>query len=200
MWVVACHPKRKRAYFCHIISAERAKTPNPRPYKHIHPASHLTVTLLGGLTASARVAACGGRSSATATAGSASSTAHGTCSTTTRALTANGLPDHAVGTFQQDYAYVVGSGDLEECNGRTDVTPEFPVGIYHYNATDSFPFFQRCVKGTLNIVDGGAFMVLSLPVSACSGIDDDGDALLSPTELRLIMGLFVHASAERQAS
>ncbi len=40
-------------------------------------------------------------------------------------------------------------------------------------------------KGTLNIVDDGAFMVLSLPISAFSGIDDDGDARLSPTELRL---------------
>lgn len=55
-------------------------------------------------------------------------------------------------------------------------------------------------KGTLNIVDGGAFMVLSLPVSAFSGIDDDGDALLSPTELRLTMGLFRRASAERQVA
>jgi hypothetical protein len=40
-----------------------------------------------------------------------------------------------------------GSGDLDECNGRMGVTPEFPDGIYHYYATDSYPFFQRCVKG-----------------------------------------------------
>jgi hypothetical protein len=53
-----------------------------------------------------------------------------------------------MGTFTQDYEYVRGSGDLDECNGRADVTPEFPRGIYHYYATDTFPFVQRCVKGT----------------------------------------------------
>ena len=37
-------------------------------------------------------------------------------------------------------------------------------------------------RGTLNIVGDGAFMVLSLPVSAISGIDDDGDGKLSPAE------------------
>jgi hypothetical protein len=52
-----------------------------------------------------------------------------------------------MGTFTQDYEYVAGSGDLDECNGRTGVTPEFPQGIYHYFITDSFPFIQRCVKG-----------------------------------------------------
>ena len=31
----------------------------------------------------------------------------------------------------------------------TGVTPEFPKGIYHYYATDTFPHLQRCVKGKL---------------------------------------------------
>ena len=39
-------------------------------------------------------------------------------------------------------------------------------------------------RGTLNIVGDGAYMVLSLPVSALSGIDDDQDGLLSVAELR----------------
>ena len=52
-----------------------------------------------------------------------------------------------MGTFQQDYTYVAGSGDLDECNGRTGVTPEFPNGIYHYYITDTYPFIQRCIKG-----------------------------------------------------
>lgn len=56
---------------------------------------------------------------------------------------------YAMGTFTQDYEYVAGAGDLDECNGRTGVTPEFPKGIYHYYATDSFPHLQRCVKGKL---------------------------------------------------
>jgi hypothetical protein len=57
---------------------------------------------------------------------------------------------YALGTFSQDWEYVDGSGDLDECNGRLGVTPEFPNGIYHYFATDSYPYFQRCVKGELN--------------------------------------------------
>jgi hypothetical protein len=54
-----------------------------------------------------------------------------------------------MGTFTQDYQFVAGSGDLDECNGRTGVTPEFPEGIYHYYITDTYPYIQRCVKGRL---------------------------------------------------
>ncbi len=54
-----------------------------------------------------------------------------------------------LGTFLQDYEYVTGLGDLDECNGRSGVTPEFPKGTYHYYATDTFPYLQRCVKGQL---------------------------------------------------
>ncbi len=54
-----------------------------------------------------------------------------------------------MGTFTQDYVYRAGAGDLDECNGRFGVTPEFPNGIYHYYATDDYPFVQRCVKGYL---------------------------------------------------
>ncbi len=57
--------------------------------------------------------------------------------------------DFPLGTFQQDWEFVAGSGDLDECNGRYGVTPEFPDGIYHYYATDTYPYFQRCVKGDL---------------------------------------------------
>lgn len=56
---------------------------------------------------------------------------------------------YPMGTFRQDYEYVAGHGDLDECNGRTGVTPEFPKGIYHYYATDTYPYLQRCVKGQL---------------------------------------------------
>lgn len=57
---------------------------------------------------------------------------------------------YALGTFSQDWTYVAGSGDLDECNGRVGVTPEFPNGIYHYYATDTYPYFQRCVKGAVS--------------------------------------------------
>lgn len=60
---------------------------------------------------------------------------------------------YPMGAFTQDWSYSAGSGDLDECNGRFGVTPEFPDGIYHYYLTDSFPFGQRCVKGT--VIGGG---------------------------------------------
>lgn len=61
---------------------------------------------------------------------------------------------YPLGTFGEDWEYVAGSGDLDECNGRISVTPEFPEGIYHYYATDSYPFFQRCVKGEVEAAEG----------------------------------------------
>jgi hypothetical protein len=53
-----------------------------------------------------------------------------------------------LGAFTQDFEYVVDYGDLDQCNGRIGVTPEFPDGIYHYMVTDDFPFFSRCLKGS----------------------------------------------------
>ena len=52
------------------------------------------------------------------------------------------------GAFLNDFEYVEGLGDLDECNGRFGVTPEHPEGIYLYYITEMFPFIPRCVKGT----------------------------------------------------
>ena len=38
-------------------------------------------------------------------------------------------------------------------------------------------------RGSINLVEGGAFVVLSVPVSALPSVDDDGDHLLSELEL-----------------
>tara|TARA_R110000787_G_scaffold221595_1_gene330308 strand:+ start:6464 stop:7267 length:804 start_codon:yes stop_codon:yes gene_type:complete len=54
-----------------------------------------------------------------------------------------------LGAFGSDWNYVADSGDLDDCNGRTGVTPEFPNGIYYYMATDSYPYMSRCLKGTI---------------------------------------------------
>jgi hypothetical protein len=54
---------------------------------------------------------------------------------------------YAMGTFRQDYEYVDGLGDLDECNGRTGVTPEFPEGIYYLVVTETYPYVGRCLKG-----------------------------------------------------
>ncbi|HEY2343247.1 MAG TPA: YHYH protein [Chthoniobacteraceae bacterium] len=52
------------------------------------------------------------------------------------------------GLYLQDYEYVAGSGDLDECNGRTGPTPEFPEGTYHYVLTENWPFIPRAYHGT----------------------------------------------------
>lgn len=55
-----------------------------------------------------------------------------------------------LGTFVSDWNYSAGHGDLDDCNGRTGVTPEFPNGTYYYMATDTYPFFSRCLKGNVS--------------------------------------------------
>jgi hypothetical protein len=52
------------------------------------------------------------------------------------------------GTFVQDYEYVAGLGDLDEANGRTGVTPEYPEGTYYYVLTEEYPFIPRNYRGT----------------------------------------------------
>jgi hypothetical protein len=56
-----------------------------------------------------------------------------------------GKPD---GAYTRDWEYAAGTGDLDEFNGRTGVTPEFPKGTYYYVLTDAFPFIPRQHKGT----------------------------------------------------
>lgn len=45
------------------------------------------------------------------------------------------------GSYKEDYEYVKGSGDLDECNGG------ILRGKYVYFATGNFPFFPRCHWG-----------------------------------------------------
>src|ERR1051325_1388557 len=52
------------------------------------------------------------------------------------------------GKFTADYEFVKGSGDLDECNGRFGVTPEFPKGTYYYCVTEEFPQLGRLWCGT----------------------------------------------------
>lgn len=55
------------------------------------------------------------------------------------------------GTFVEDFEYVAGLGDLDECNGRFGPTPEFPDGTYHYILTDEFPQVPRAFRGKPDI-------------------------------------------------
>ncbi len=52
------------------------------------------------------------------------------------------------GAFVEDWQYVAGSGDLDECNGAVTRSAEFPKGSYAYFITESYPFVARCWKGT----------------------------------------------------
>lgn len=52
------------------------------------------------------------------------------------------------GVYSADYEYVDGLGDLDECNGREGVTPEFPGGTYYYVITKEYPGISRCFVGS----------------------------------------------------
>ncbi len=52
------------------------------------------------------------------------------------------------GSFEQDYEYRVGLGDLDASNGREGITPEYPKGTYYYVITGGWPFVPRQVRGT----------------------------------------------------
>ena len=51
------------------------------------------------------------------------------------------------GVFVEDFEFVAGAGDLDECGGRFGVTPECPDGVYHYVLTEDFPFIPRLLRG-----------------------------------------------------
>ncbi|MCT4557884.1 MAG: YHYH protein [Pelagimonas sp.] len=46
------------------------------------------------------------------------------------------------GTYNEDFEYRAGSGNLDQCNGA------MVNGRYVYFATDAYPFFPRCLYGT----------------------------------------------------
>ena len=52
-----------------------------------------------------------------------------------------------IGAYVQDWEYATGTGDLDECNGRTGGTPKFPGGTYHYVLTEDWPFIPRQYRG-----------------------------------------------------
>jgi hypothetical protein len=61
---------------------------------------------------------------------------------------ADGPPGNYDGSFVKDFEYVAGLGDLDGCNGRFGVTPEFPNGTYQYFVTTNFPFIPRMFRGS----------------------------------------------------
>ncbi len=60
----------------------------------------------------------------------------------------NGPGGRYDGTYTRDFEYVRDLGDLDQCNGRTGVTPEYPDGTYYYVITAQFPSIPRCWIGS----------------------------------------------------
>ena len=73
------------------------------------------------------------------------------------------------GKYTQDHEYNAGlGGDLDECNGITGVTREFPSGTYYYVVTSAYPMLPRCFMGT---------------ASSSYGYNGNGESLVLPVEL-----------------
>lgn len=62
----------------------------------------------------------------------------------------NGPGNSYDGSYVEDYEYIEGLGDLDECNGMTGITDEYPNGTYYYVQTETFPVFSRCFSGTID--------------------------------------------------
>ena len=52
------------------------------------------------------------------------------------------------GAFIADYEFSEGSGDLDQCNGTSVNTPDFPNGTYAYFLTTTWPVVPRCFMGS----------------------------------------------------
>ena len=69
------------------------------------------------------------------------------------------------GTYIQDFEFnstLAASSDtqLDECNGRTGVTPEYPDGTYYYVITSEFPKIPNCFKGSPSTTDGSEGFII----------------------------------------
>ena len=52
------------------------------------------------------------------------------------------------GAFNEDFEFVEGLGDLDECNGAMTVSFDYPDGTYAYFLTQEYPVVPRCFRGT----------------------------------------------------
>lgn len=82
------------------------------------------------------------------------------------------------GKYTNDYEYICGKGDLDECNGiQSNVTVSTAQGDqtfeYYYVITTSFPQIPRCLVGNASLdFENGSNDPLT-------GVDGDGDGFLS---------------------
>ena len=83
----------------------------------------------------------------------------------TRTGDGESAPDGAYsGLYYEDYEYT--ATDLDSCNGRYGITPEYPNGTYYYVLTDNYPYIPRCFKGT--VLDNTFRSLSNCPTSTAS--------------------------------
>ena len=66
------------------------------------------------------------------------------CTTTKKVTSSWKVINASLSNAWQKHGYVAGLGDLDECNGGLT-----SAGTYAYFATDSFPYFAGCYRGTV---------------------------------------------------
>jgi len=71
------------------------------------------------------------------------------------------------------------------------------LSLYLMFSLPSYAHIMVAQHGSLNIVDDGAFMVISLPISAFENIDDDRDGKLSNEEFTLHRASIINAVQEK---
>jgi len=88
---------------------------------------------------------------------------------------------YPLGRYVEDYEYSAGSGDLDAYNGRFEVTPDYPAGIYAYHitiekdGTPAFPYiFGGEFAGTPGFTDN-----VTVPSGAITYSGGSEDSLLS---------------------
>lgn len=105
------------------------------------------------------------------------------------------------GTFVQDFEFVQGAGDLDECNGRFGATPEYPAGTYYYVVTTHFPFLPLLFRGKPDSSFTTRSGPMSLPAeleSYSAGAVDAGAAVpATPASDASVLG-FPHGLASAQ--
>ncbi|MSR75077.1 MAG: YHYH protein [Planctomycetes bacterium] len=80
---------------------------------------------------------------------------------------------YPLGTFLEDFEYVLGLGDLDAFNGRFAVTPEFPAGTFAYymtvdaNGNNAYPYIVGPnYRGVLDTANLGTGTAATPPVNA----------------------------------
>ncbi len=87
------------------------------------------------------------------------------------------------GYYIEDYEFVQANTELDECNGRYGVTPDYPEGTYYYVLTDDWPYIPRCFAGAH--VDE-SFLIGPSNICPDSTADDNCSVTLSTQNLKNI--------------